>query len=157
MMSDFLNTRFERGNEHEQSLSSVLFGKRCYRKGCGKAGGADIFSIEPAVLYTKADLNWTDKQSRSSIEMNDPSSRPAIKELRDNMSDYDTLFVGFPIWWYVAPTIINTFLERQKNLRTAGLKPVHIEKPKHRLVCRCQLEFQIIVWPRLSTTMSIKP
>ena len=76
-----------------------------------EAVGADIFSIEPAVLYTKADLDWTDKQSRSSIEMNDPSSRPAIKELRDNMSDYDTLFVGFPIWWYVAPTIINTFLE----------------------------------------------
>lgn len=76
-----------------------------------EAVGADIFSIEPADLYTKADLDWTDKQSRSSIEMNDPSSRPAIKELRDNMSDYDTLFVGFPIWWYVAPTIINTFLE----------------------------------------------
>lgn len=76
-----------------------------------EAVGADIFSIEPAVLYTKADLDWTDKQSRSSIEMNDPSSRPAVKELRDNMNDYDTLFVGFPIWWYVAPTIINTFLE----------------------------------------------
>ena len=72
---------------------------------------ADIFSIEPTVPYTKADLDWTDKQSRSSIEMNDPSSRPAIKEVRDNMNDYDTLFVGFPIWWYVAPTIINTFLE----------------------------------------------
>ncbi|MCI9128607.1 MAG: flavodoxin [Eubacterium sp.] len=76
-----------------------------------EAAGADIFSIEPAVPYTKADLDWTDKQSRSSVEMNDPSSRPAVKELRDNMNDYDTLFVGFPIWWYVAPTIINTFLE----------------------------------------------
>lgn len=76
-----------------------------------EAIGADIFSIEPTVPYTKADLDWTDKQSRSSIEMNDPSSRPAIKEVRDNMNDYDTLFVGFPIWWYVAPTIINTFLE----------------------------------------------
>lgn len=76
-----------------------------------EAIGADIFSIEPTVPYTKADLDWTDKQSRSSIEMNDPSSRPAIKEVRDNMNDYDTFFVGFPIWWYVAPTIINTFLE----------------------------------------------
>lgn len=76
-----------------------------------EAVGADIFSIEPAVPYTKADLDWTDKQSRSSVEMNDPSSRPAVKEPRDNMNDYDTLFVGFPIWWYVAPTIINTFLE----------------------------------------------
>lgn len=76
-----------------------------------EAIGADIFSIEPTVPYTKADLDWTDKQSRSSIEMSAPSSRPAIKEVRDNMNDYDTLFVGFPIWWYVAPTIINTFLE----------------------------------------------
>lgn len=76
-----------------------------------EAIGADIFSIEPSVPYSKADLDWTNKQSRSSIEMNDPSSRPAIKEVRDNMGDYDTLFVGFPIWWYVAPTIINTFLE----------------------------------------------
>lgn len=73
--------------------------------------GADIFCIEPEVLYTKADLDWTNKNSRSSIEMNDPTSRPSIKDKRDNMNDYDTVFVGFPIWWYVAPTIINTFLE----------------------------------------------
>ena len=76
-----------------------------------EAIGADIFEIEPKVPYTKADLDWTNRQSRSSIEMNDPSSRPAIAGVRDNMADYDTLFVGFPIWWYVAPTIINTFLE----------------------------------------------
>lgn len=76
-----------------------------------EAIGADIFSIEPSVPYSKADLDWTNKQSRSSIEMSDSSSRPAIKEVRDNMGNYDTLFVGFPIWWYVAPTIINTFLE----------------------------------------------
>lgn len=73
--------------------------------------GADIFAIEPEVPYTKADLDWMDKTSRSTIEMNDPSSRPAIARKRDNMEDYDTIFVGFPIWWYVAPTIINTFLE----------------------------------------------
>lgn len=76
-----------------------------------EAIGADIFEIEPKVPYTKADLDWTNRQSRSSIKMNDPASRPAIAGVRDNMADYDTLFVGFPIWWYVAPTIINTFLE----------------------------------------------
>ena len=76
-----------------------------------EAIGADIYEIEPETPYTKADLDWTNKQSRSSIEMNDPASRPAIAGLRDNMDDYDTLFVGFPIWWYIAPTIINTFLE----------------------------------------------
>ena len=73
--------------------------------------GADIFEIQPEVPYTKADLNWMDKKSRSTIEMSDPTSRPAIAAKRDNMDDYDTIFVGFPIWWYIAPTIINTFLE----------------------------------------------
>lgn len=73
--------------------------------------GADIFCVEPEIPYTKSDLDWTNKKSRSSIEMNDPTSRPSIKDKRDNMGDYDTVFVGFPIWWYVAPTIINTFLE----------------------------------------------
>lgn len=73
--------------------------------------GADIYEIEPKIPYTETDLNWRDANSRSSVEMNDPHSRPAIAGKRDNMSDYDTIFVGFPIWWYVAPTIINTFLE----------------------------------------------
>lgn len=73
--------------------------------------GADIFCIEPEIPYTKSDLDWTNKESRSSIEMSDPTSRPSIKDKRDNMGDYDAVFVGFPIWWYVAPTIINTFLE----------------------------------------------
>ena len=72
---------------------------------------ADIFEIAPKVPYTEADLNWMDKKARSTIEMNDPSSRPEIESKRDNMSEYTTIFVGFPIWWYVAPTIINTFLE----------------------------------------------
>lgn len=76
-----------------------------------EAVGADIFEIEPEVPYTNADLDWMDKKSRSTIEMQDPSSRPAIATKRDNMANYDTIFVGFPIWWYVAPTIINTFLE----------------------------------------------
>lgn len=76
-----------------------------------EAIGADLYAIEPKVPYTDADLNWRDKQSRSTIEMQDSSSRPKIAGERDNMADYDTIFVGFPIWWYVAPTIINTFLE----------------------------------------------
>ena len=76
-----------------------------------EAIGADLYEIEPAVPYTKKDLNWMDNKSRSTVEMNDPASRPAIAGMRDNMEDYDTVFVGFPIWWYVAPHIINTFLE----------------------------------------------
>lgn len=73
--------------------------------------GADLFEIVPKVRYTRADLDWRDKTSRSTIEMNNPASRPKIEALRDNVADYDTIYVGFPIWWYVAPTIINTFLE----------------------------------------------
>ena len=73
--------------------------------------GADLFAIEPKIPYTKADLDWMDKNSRSTLEMKDPASRPEIARVRDNMEEYDTVFVGFPIWWYVAPTIINTFLE----------------------------------------------
>lgn len=76
-----------------------------------EAIGADIFAIEPEVPYTEADLNWIDKKARSTVEMNDTNSRPAIADKRDNMAEYDVIFVGFPIWWYVAPTIINTFLE----------------------------------------------
>lgn len=73
---------------------------------------ADLFEIKPAVPYTKADLNWMNKKSRSSVEMADKSSRPEIAEKIENMADYDTIILGFPIWWYVAPTIINTFLEQ---------------------------------------------
>ena len=76
-----------------------------------KAAGADLFEIRPTIPYTSADLNWMDKESRSSVEMNDPDSRPEIAEAMPNMADYDTVFIGFPIWWYVAPHIIHTFLE----------------------------------------------
>ena len=72
---------------------------------------ATLHKIIPTVPYTADDLNWTNKNSRSSIEMADLSSRPEIANKVENMEDYDTIFVGFPIWWYVAPTIINTFLE----------------------------------------------
>ncbi len=72
---------------------------------------ADLFEIAPAVPYTEADLNWQDKQSRSSVEMNDKTSRPDIKLKCTDIADYDTVWIGFPIWWYTAPTIINTFIE----------------------------------------------
>ncbi len=74
--------------------------------------GADLHEIQPEVPYTKEDLDWTNKNSRSSVEMNDKSFRPSIANHVANMDDYDTIYVGFPIWWYVAPTIINTFLEQ---------------------------------------------
>lgn len=80
-------------------------------KNLAKAADADLYEIKPAQPYTRADLDWTNKKSRSSVEMNDPSSRPAIAGKMPNMADYDVIYVGFPIWWYVAPTIINTFLE----------------------------------------------
>lgn len=76
-----------------------------------EAAGADIYEIKPEVPYTKADLDWMDKSSLSTIEMQDKSSRPAIADKNADISAYDTIFVGFPIWWYIAPTIINTFLE----------------------------------------------
>lgn len=73
--------------------------------------GADLYEIKPEQAYTSADLNWQDKQSRSSVEMNDRSSRPAIGNKVENMEQYDTVFVGFPIWWYREPSIIDTFME----------------------------------------------
>lgn len=73
--------------------------------------GADLYEIRPAVPYTNADLDWTDKKSRSSVEMSNRSGRPALADTDAGIAGYDTVFVGFPIWWYVAPTIINTFLE----------------------------------------------
>ena len=76
------------------------------------AVGADIHEIKPKVPYTKADLNWIDKKSRSSIEMADKKIRPEIAESNVRIEEYDVIFLGFPIWWYVAPTIINTFLEK---------------------------------------------
>ena len=76
-----------------------------------QAAGADLYEIKPAAAYTSADLNWQDKKSRSSVEMSDKSSRPEIADKNADIAAYDTIFVGFPIWWYIAPTIINTFLE----------------------------------------------
>ena len=76
-----------------------------------KAINADLYEIAPEVPYTRDDLNWMNKKSRSSVEMNDRSSRPEIGTKIDNMYQYDTVFVGFPIWWYREPSIIDTFME----------------------------------------------
>lgn len=76
-----------------------------------KAAGADWYEIKPKVPYSNADLDWTNKKSRSSVEMNDPASRPELADTSADVASYDVIFVGFPIWWYTAPTIIKTFLE----------------------------------------------
>lgn len=73
--------------------------------------GADLYEITPKELYTRADLDWMNKKSRSSIEMSDKKIRPEIADIPVDISDYDEIILGFPIWWYVAPTIVNTFLE----------------------------------------------
>ena len=75
------------------------------------AVGGDLYEIRPAVPYTRADLNWQDKRSRSSMEMNDPASRPELADTDAPVAGYDRIFLGFPIWWYTAPTIIHSFLE----------------------------------------------
>lgn len=77
-----------------------------------QATGADLYEIKPTVPYTQADLDWMDKESRSSIEMKNAAFRPEITGKVDNMDSYDVIFLGFPIWWYIAPTIINSFLEQ---------------------------------------------
>ena len=80
-------------------------------KEVASAANADLYEIKPGVRYTSADLNWMDKKSRSSVEMSNPASRPEIVKDLPDLSQYDTVIIGFPIWWYVAPTIINTFLQ----------------------------------------------
>ncbi len=73
--------------------------------------GGDLYEIVPAEPYTAADLDWTDKQSRSTVEMNDPASRPAVGSAPVDMGGYGVVFIGFPVWWYVEPRIVDTFLE----------------------------------------------
>lgn len=80
-------------------------------KALAKAVEADLYEIKAATPYTKADLIWTDEKSRSTVEMHDKAFRPAIADKDANVAQYETIFLGFPIWWFVAPTIINTFLE----------------------------------------------
>lgn len=73
--------------------------------------GGELYEIAPATPYTAADLNWRDQQSRSYVEMHNPASRPALKSTKANIADYDVIYIGYPLWWHVAPTIINTFIE----------------------------------------------
>ena len=80
-------------------------------KELAEAANADLYEIRPEVPYTSADLDWMNKKSRSSLEMNDPSSRPALADTSADIAGHDVIFVGFPIWWYTAPTIIKSFLE----------------------------------------------
>ena len=80
-------------------------------KQLAEVAGADLHEIKPSQPYTDADLDWRNKQSRSSVEMQDKKSRPAITGKITDMKDYDIVYVGFPIWWYTCPTIINTFME----------------------------------------------
>jgi flavodoxin len=80
-------------------------------KTLSEAAAADLYEIKPKVPYTRADLDWNDPRSRSTAEMKDPDSRPPLADTDADIAAYDVVFVGFPIWWYVAPTIINTFLE----------------------------------------------
>ena len=77
-----------------------------------EAAGADLYEIRPKQLYTKADLNWMDQNARSTIEMKDKKIRPEIMDTDAKIAEYDEILIGFPIWWYVAPTIIHTFLEK---------------------------------------------
>ena len=93
--------------------------------------GADSFEIVPEVKYERGDLNWNDPKSRSSVEMDDPNSRPAIASILENVADYDTVFVGFPVWWYQEPRIIDTFMESYDfsgktviPFATSGMSPI---------------------------------
>ncbi|MDO5145697.1 MAG: flavodoxin [Eubacteriales bacterium] len=104
--------------------------------------GADLHEIEPEIPYTAEDLNWMNKKSRTGVEMENKSFRPAIRNRVEDMAQYDTLFVGFPIWWYVAPTIINTFLEQYewrgtKIIPFATSGSSEIEKTNSELVGSC--------------------
>ena len=99
----------------EQKVLVAYFSASGTTKGVAQqlaeVAGADLHEIKPEQPYTDADLDWQDKQSRSSVEMQDKNSRPAITDKLQNMQDYDVVYVGFPIWWYTCPTIINTFME----------------------------------------------
>ncbi len=106
------NQKMEKNNKTLVAYFSATGTTRRAAEKIAREQGADLFEIEPVQPYTAADLDWQDKQSRSSVEMNDPTSRPAIKDKPLDVAQYDTIYVGFPIWWYIAPTIVNTFLEK---------------------------------------------
>ena len=97
--------------------------------------GGELYVITPVESYTNADLDWNDKRSRSSVEMNDPKSRPAIQEAKKNIADYDVIFIGYPIWWNLAPRIIDTFIETH-HLAGKTLIPFAIGWKRHYQQCR---------------------
>lgn len=101
MSEKILVTYFSASGETKSAAQALLM-----------ALGADIYEIEPEIPYTNEDLNWNNKQSRSSVEMNDKTSRPGIVAKELDLAAYDEVLIGFPVWWYVAPTIINTFIEK---------------------------------------------
>ena len=110
-----MGVKFRIGSENMSKKLVVFFSASGVTKNVAKnlatAIEGDLYEIKPEVPYTNEDLNWMDKKSRSSVEMKDKKSRPAIVDDGFDVSGYDTIFLGFPIWWYIAPTIINTFLE----------------------------------------------
>lgn len=110
MQTKKIKEEFEMSKKLTAYFSASGVTKR-YAEKIAKLTGSDLFEIKPEEPYTNADLNWQNPNSRSSVEMKNPNSRPKIAEVLPDMEKYDTVFVGFPIWWYVAPTIINTFLE----------------------------------------------
>ena len=95
--------------------------------------GGELYAITPVESYTNADLDWNDKRSRSSVEMNDPKSRPAIQEAKKNIADYDVIFIGYPIWWNLAPRIIDTFIETH---HLAGKTLIPFGWKRHYQQCR---------------------
>lgn len=96
-----------------------------------KTAGADLFEIEPAKPYTAADLNWNDKNSRSTLETNDPTCRPAIASKPLELDEYSTIYLGFPIWWYVAPAIIKTFMESPEFCRQEDCPLCDLRRQRH--------------------------
>ena len=112
------NKNNENVNENEKTMKKTLvvyFSATGTTKAAARQlaneHNADLYEITPEQPYTAADLDWRDKTSRSTVEMKDKSSRPAIKGRCENIADYDTVWIGFPVWWYTAPTIVNTFIE----------------------------------------------
>lgn len=90
--------------------------------------GGELYAITPVESYTSADLDWNDMQSRSSAEMNDPKARPAIKGKKENIADYDVIFIGYPIWWDLAPRVVNTFIESHEPKRQNSHSVRHIRR-----------------------------
>lgn len=116
LLSTCQNTNSNNINNNMKKKTLVAYfsctgNTRQLAKTLAEVTGGDLYEITPEKPYTSADLDWNNDHSRSSVEMRDKSSRPAISGKVENFNDYDVVFVGFPIWWYVAPTIINTFLE----------------------------------------------